>query len=144
MWKITILPPILCMTQRGLPSFNVIWVQMIRTNGGGQHSRHLFGMLLAKPESMFIAIGSQHAMLVFILCIDDKYKIILQKAHVDLIVQVPQDRRHSFNRTLDTDLFPHIVKVMKHISKYQVYRQQVGQKNKSKSFFSFLASLTPL
>lgn len=47
------------------------------------------------------------------------------KAHVDLIVQVPANRRHSFNKTMDTDLFPHLPKIMKHLSKYQVYRQQL-------------------
>jgi hypothetical protein len=35
---------------------------------------------------------------IFILFTTFTHEYQLQKAHVDLIVQVPQDRRHSFNR----------------------------------------------
>uniref|UniRef100_A0A914H1A5 Matrin-type domain-containing protein n=1 Tax=Globodera rostochiensis TaxID=31243 RepID=A0A914H1A5_GLORO len=47
------------------------------------------------------------------------------KAHVDLIVQVPQNRRHSFNNANKIDLLPHLPTIIKHIKKYQPYRQQL-------------------
>ncbi|KAL3095387.1 hypothetical protein niasHS_007486 [Heterodera schachtii] len=47
------------------------------------------------------------------------------KAHVDLIVQVPQNRRHSFNNSNSIDLLPHLPTIVKHIKKYQPYRQQL-------------------
>lgn len=48
------------------------------------------------------------------------------RAFVDMVVQVPKDRRHSFkNENENIDLFPHLPKIMKHIKKYQTYRQQL-------------------
>lgn len=43
-----------------------------------------------------------------------------------MVVQVPQHRRHSFKDEEELDLFAHIPKIMKHIKKYQSYRQQVS------------------
>uniref|UniRef100_A0A915D393 Ectonucleotide pyrophosphatase/phosphodiesterase family member 6 n=1 Tax=Ditylenchus dipsaci TaxID=166011 RepID=A0A915D393_9BILA len=48
------------------------------------------------------------------------------RAFVDMVVTVPKDRRHSFkNENEAIDLFPHLPKIMKHIKKYQAYRQQL-------------------
>lgn len=43
-----------------------------------------------------------------------------------MVVQVPQNRRHTFKNDEDLDLFTHIPKIMKHIKKYQAYRQQAS------------------
>lgn len=47
------------------------------------------------------------------------------RTHVDMVVQVPQHRRHTFKNDEDLDLFTHIPKIMKHVKKYQAYRQQL-------------------
>ncbi|KAE9556526.1 hypothetical protein FO519_000220 [Halicephalobus sp. NKZ332] len=47
------------------------------------------------------------------------------RAHGDMVVQVAKDRRHSFKNKDVLDPFPHLPRVMKHIKKYQPYRQQL-------------------
>ncbi|KAI1725456.1 type I phosphodiesterase / nucleotide pyrophosphatase domain-containing protein [Ditylenchus destructor] len=47
------------------------------------------------------------------------------RAFVDMVVQVPQDRRHSFKNENTNDLLDHLPRIMKHIKKYQAYRQQL-------------------
>ncbi|KAI6241680.1 Ectonucleotide pyrophosphatase/phosphodiesterase family member 6 [Aphelenchoides fujianensis] len=47
------------------------------------------------------------------------------RPHVDMLVQVPQARRHSFKDAENYDLFAHVPKVVRHIKKYQTYRQQL-------------------
>jgi len=42
-----------------------------------------------------------------------------------MVVQVPHDRRHSFKEQSEPDLLKYMPKIMKHIRKYQSYRQQV-------------------
>ena len=51
--------------------------------------------------------------------------MIFQRAHKDMVVQVAKDRRHSFKNNDVLDPFPHLPRIMKHIKKYQPYRQQV-------------------
>jgi predicted AlkP superfamily pyrophosphatase or phosphodiesterase len=47
------------------------------------------------------------------------------RPHVDQVVQVPHSRRHSFKSQEEIDLSSHLPKIMKHIKKYQAYRQQL-------------------
>jgi len=47
------------------------------------------------------------------------------RPHVDLIVQVPSERRHSFKQATERDLFGYLPRIMKYIKKYQSYRQQL-------------------
>ncbi|KAI6201052.1 Ectonucleotide pyrophosphatase/phosphodiesterase family member 6 [Aphelenchoides besseyi] len=47
------------------------------------------------------------------------------RPHVDMLVQVPQNRRHSFKNEENYDLFAHIPKIIRHVKKYQTYRQQL-------------------
>uniref|UniRef100_A0A1I7Z445 Ectonucleotide pyrophosphatase/phosphodiesterase family member 6 n=1 Tax=Steinernema glaseri TaxID=37863 RepID=A0A1I7Z445_9BILA len=48
------------------------------------------------------------------------------KAHGDMIVQVPPSRRHSFaNNNMNRDLFEEVSGVMKHIKRYQQMKQQL-------------------
>uniref|UniRef100_A0AC35FH19 Ectonucleotide pyrophosphatase/phosphodiesterase family member 6 n=1 Tax=Panagrolaimus sp. PS1159 TaxID=55785 RepID=A0AC35FH19_9BILA len=47
------------------------------------------------------------------------------RAHRDLVVQVPKARRHNFKDADNLDIFPHLPRMMKHIKKYQPYRQQL-------------------
>nr|CAD2147345.1 unnamed protein product [Meloidogyne enterolobii] len=45
--------------------------------------------------------------------------------YVDLVVQVPLSRRHSFKNDEEHDLYSYIPNIMKYIQKYQVYRKQL-------------------
>ena len=48
------------------------------------------------------------------------------RPHNDLLVQVPAARRHTFKDEQTYDLYAHIPKIVRHLKKYQAYRQQVG------------------
>lgn len=47
------------------------------------------------------------------------------RAFVDMVVQVPQERRHSFKNENTNDLLEHLPRIMNHVKKYQSYRQQL-------------------
>ncbi|KAI6176602.1 Ectonucleotide pyrophosphatase/phosphodiesterase family member 6 [Aphelenchoides bicaudatus] len=47
------------------------------------------------------------------------------RPHVDMLIKVPQNRQHSFKNEDTYDLFAHIPKIMRHVSRYQQYRQQL-------------------
>ncbi|CAD5221849.1 unnamed protein product [Bursaphelenchus xylophilus] len=47
------------------------------------------------------------------------------RPHGDMMVQVPKTRQHSFKNEKSYDLFAYLPRIMKHIKKYQVYRQQL-------------------
>jgi len=58
---------------------------------------------------------------------------IFQMPYVDLVVQVPLIRRHSFKNDEEHDLYSYIPNIMKYIQKYQVYRKQVFKINFKKT-----------
>uniref|UniRef100_A0A914DAD2 Uncharacterized protein n=1 Tax=Acrobeloides nanus TaxID=290746 RepID=A0A914DAD2_9BILA len=47
------------------------------------------------------------------------------RPHGDMIVHVPHERRHSFKEQQNIDLLSHLPKMLKHIKKYQPYKQQL-------------------
>lgn len=47
------------------------------------------------------------------------------RPHKDLMVSVPKSRQHTFKNAKNYDLFAHLPKIMRHIKKFQYYKQQL-------------------